>query len=234
MAYANSDDLASFMQQSLDTGAASLTLQMVADAMDEQMGADPDNYSVGSVTVDGVTYTGAALEQSFTSLVLDGSAQGSSILLLPRYPVTAVTDVQAQDTLGTWTDLVYQRDYVWSRAGVLTRIRAGVPSAVGPAQYPGPPLSSIEYMRMEPIWPSFPQGVMATFTAGNAAVPSALRDVNLAAAARVYANPTGVVGESIGGYSVRYSPRADGGIGGISFNALELNILARFKTVMVG
>lgn len=234
MAYANSDDLASFMQQSLDTGAASLTLQMVADAMDEQMGADPDNYSVGSVTVDGVTYTGAALEQSFTSLVLDGSAQGSSILLLPRYPVTAVTDVQAQDTLGTWTDLVYQRDYVWSRAGVLTRIRAGVPSAVGPAQYPGPPLSSIEYMRMEPIWPSFPQGVMATFTAGNAAVPSALRDVNLAAGARVYANPTGVVGESIGGYSVRYSPRADGGIGGISFNALELNILARFKTVMVG
>lgn len=232
MAYANPADLASFMQQTLDAGTAALTLQMVADAMDEQMGADPDNYAVGSVTVDSVTYTGAALAQTLTDLVLDGPAQGSSILLLPRYPVTAVTDVQVQDTLGTWTTLTYQRDYVWSRAGVLTRIRAGVPSSVGPAQFPGPPLSTIEYQRMEPIWPSIPQGIMVSFTAGNAAVPAALRDVNLAAAARVYANPTGVVGESIGGYSVRYSPRGDGGIGGISFNTLELNVLGRFKTVV--
>jgi hypothetical protein len=234
MAYANPADLASFMQQTLDPGTAALTLQMVADAMDEQMGADPDNYSVGSVTVDGTTYTGAALEQTFTDLVLDGSAQGSSILLLPRFPVTAVSDVQAQDTLGTWTDLVYQRDYVWSKAGILTRIRAGIPSVIGPAQYPGPPLSTIEYERMEPVWPSIPQGVMATITAGFAAVPEALKTVNLAAAARVYANPTGVLGETVGGYSVRYSPRAEGGIGGIEFNMVELDVLGKFKDIVTG
>ncbi|MGH6656626.1 MAG: hypothetical protein ACRDVE_15660 [Actinocrinis sp.] len=232
MAYATSTDLAAFMQQDVDIGVATLTLELVAAAMDEQMGADPDNYAPGSVTVGGDTFTGAALSSAFTDVLLDGPPQGSSILLLPRYPVTAVADVQVQDTLGTWTELVYQRDYVWSRDGVLTRIRAGIPSAIGPAQFPGPPLSAIEYMRMEPIWPSLPQGVKATFTAGLTTVPVSLKTVNLSAAARVYANPTGVVGESIGGYSVRYSPRADGGIGGLSFNSLEIDMLGRFKTVM--
>lgn len=87
---------------------------------------------------------------------------------------------------------------------------------------------------MEPIWPSIPQGVMASWTSGYTAVPEALKTINLAATARVYANPTGVVGESVGGYSVRYSPRADGGIGGISFNSLELDILSTYKTVVTG
>jgi hypothetical protein len=231
VAYANPDDLASFMQQTLDAGTATLILQMVADEMDVKMGAEPED-PVGSVTVDGVTYTGAALTQSFTDMLLDGPAQGSSILLLPRFPVSALAEVQVQDTIGTWTTLTYQLDYLWSaRSGILTRIRAGIPSALGPAQFPGPPLSTIEYMRMEPIWPSIPQGIMASFTAGHTAVPGSLKDVNLGAAARTYANPTGVVGETVGGYSVRYSPRADGGIGGISFNTLELDVLGKFKTV---
>lgn len=136
MAYANADDLAAFMQQDVDPTAAALTLQLVSVAMDVKMGTDPADYGVGSVTVDGVTYTGAALSQTFTDFVLDGEPQGSSMLVLPRFPVTALASVQVQDTLGTWTELTYQRDYVWSRAGVLTRIRAGTLSAVGPAQFP--------------------------------------------------------------------------------------------------
>lgn len=234
MAYANATDLASYMQQTLDTGAATLTLQMVSDAMDQAMGLDPDEFGVGSVTVDGNTYTGALLSQDFTDVVLDGPAQGSSMLVLPRLHVSAVSDVQVQDTLGTWTALTYQQDYLWSSAGVLTRIRSSIPMTLAPGQDPGPPLNSIEFVRLDPIWPAIPRGVMVSFTAGLTAVPSSPQGVCLAASARVYANPTGVVGESVGGYSVRYSPRGDGGIGGISFNALELNVLGRYKTVVVG
>jgi hypothetical protein len=233
MAYALAADLASYMQATLDTGKATLVLQLVADAMDATMGLDPEDWGSGTVTVGGDTYTGAVLARTVTDLVLDGPEQGSNLLVLPGHPVTSVTDVQVQDVLGTWTELVYQQDYVWNAAGVLTRLRTRLGSAPSPGFYPGPPLQQISILPLTPIWPAIPQGVKVSYGRGYATVPSGLKTVNLTAGARVYANPTGVIGESIGGYSVRYSPRADGGIGGIAFDTLETAVLMRHAEKIV-
>lgn len=229
MSYALAADLASYMGMtaSIDTAKATLVLQMVADAMDAEMGLDPEEWGYGTVTVGADTYTGAVLSQTVTGLVLDGPQQGSNILILPGHPVTAVSDIQVQDTLGTWTELVYQTDYLWSRSGVLTRLRSSLGSAPMPGYFPGNPPGQIGVLPLAPIWPAIPQGVKASYTRGYSLVPQSLRSVNLTAAARVYANPTGVTGENIGGYSVRYSPRGDGGIGGIAFDSLETDILMR-------
>lgn len=235
MAYALATDLASYMQMAVDQAKATLVLQMVSDAMDSEMGLDPADWGVGSVTVGGDTFTGALLSQTLTNVILDGPLQGSSILVVPGHPITAISDVEVQDFLGTWTPLVYQSDYVWSRAGILTRIRSRLGSAPSPGYFPGPQLGQISILPLTPIWPAIAQGVkIGSLTRGYTAVPEMMKTINLTAAARVYANPTGVVGESIGGYSVRYSPRADGGIGGIAFDTLEMNALMRQAEKVVG
>jgi len=228
MAYALAADLGSYMnmRSTIDAAKATLVLQMVADAMDAEMGLDPEDWGVGTVTVGSDTFTGGLLSQSVT-VVLDGPPQGSNLLVVPGHPVTAVTDVEVQDVLGTWTPLTYQTDYLWSTSGVLTRIRSRLGSAPMPGYFPGPPLQQISILPLTPIWPAVPQGVKVSLSRGYTAVPEMAKTVNLSVAARVYANPTGVVGETIGGYSVRYSPRADGGIGGISFDSLEAAWLAR-------
>lgn len=227
MSYALATDLASYMKATLDTAKATLVLQMVADAMDTEMGLDPEIFGYGTITVGADTYTGGMLSQTITGLVLDGPPQGSDLMILPGHPITAVTDVEVQDTLGTWTTLTYQQDYLWSSSGVLTRLRSRLGSAPMPGFFPGNPPGQVSILPLSPIWPAIPQGVKVSYSRGLSAVPQGLRTVNITAAARVYANPTGVIGESIGGYSVRYSPRADGGIGGIAFDSLETNILMR-------
>lgn len=234
MAYALTADLQTFMGATLDPGKAALVLQMVADSIDKFLGLDPETYGAGSITVGPNTYTGAALSQSLTGVILDGPPQGSSLLVVPGHPVTAIAQVQVQDVLGTWTPLVYQQDYLWSTSGILTRIRNSLSGQPVTSYWPGPPLGQIGILPLTPIWPAIPQGVKVDFTRGFTTVPATFRTVSLTAGARVYANPTGVTGENIGGYAVRYSPRADGGVGGVDLNSLEQATLTWFMESVVG
>lgn len=104
MAYATSDDLATYMTgTTVDPGQATLVLQLVSDEIDGYLGR--------SLT-----------QQTYTDLLLDGPVPGSSTLVLPGYPVASIDALSVMQTLGVWTDLTSGADYLWSTNGIVTRI----------------------------------------------------------------------------------------------------------------
>jgi hypothetical protein len=147
-----------------------------------------------------------------TDLILDGD--GSGTIVLPQFPVLSIAKVETLSADGlTWTLLAYPNDYRWNSAGILQRISAADPD-----------------VRFSPfVWPDRMGSVRVTYTHGYAVIPEELVSIVLSAAARAFTNPTGLVLESVSGYSARYAPNTHG----IEFTPNELAVLGRFRDVAV-
>lgn len=196
MAYATDTDLASVLHVPVvDPAAANLVLQMVSDAIDAQCGQ-----SLG--------------QQDVVGLVVDGPAAGSSQLVLPGFPVTAVASVEVQEADGTWTLLAEGTDYHWSTNGVVTRIFSNFD--------PNDPV--------QPAFPVWARSVRVSYSRGEGTVPGAAKAVCLMVASRLFVNPSGLQSEQIGGMSLRYGAKG----GTIEFSPVELTMLGRLSDVFVG
>jgi hypothetical protein len=188
MAYATPADLASFMQvPSVDTASANLFLQGATDAIEAEIGQ-----SLG--------------QQDVVDLLLDGPS-GSAVLILPGFPVTAVTSIAVLLRDGTWQTLTEGADYTWSTDGIVTRVFATT-DPQGP---------------IAPAWPSRPQSIRTSYSRGEGAVPSAGKTVCLMVAARMMANPTGIQAERIGNMDLRFGAKG----GTLELSPAELRMLGR-------
>lgn len=195
MAYAAPADLASYLQvPSVDTASATLILDMVSSQIDYYIGR-----TLGQVVETGV--------------LLDGPAQGSAQLVLPGFPVSAISSLEVAETDGTWTLLTEGSDYHWSTSGVVDRIFS--------AFDPNDPV--------QPAWPTWPQSIRISYTHDDPSVSTAIKGVCLAAASRLYLNPAGLQSEQIGGMSLRYSAKG----GGVEFSVLEQRTLDRLTVPIV-
>lgn len=176
MAYATPDELAAFLElPSINTARATLVLQSVADAIDSEVG-----FSLG--------------HQELVGVLVDGT--GAAQIVLPGFPVTAVSSVEVLGRDLAWTALTESVDYTWATTGVLTRVY----SAADPQG------------AIEPAWPGRPQSVRVSYTCGPAgAPPGVAKTLNLTAAARLWINPGSLQGERVGGMDLRYSAKGDMG-----------------------
>lgn len=119
---------------------------------------------------------GQVLLLATDTLVLDG--RGAEEILLPRWPVKAVTEV-TEHRCGVWSVLDPVSDYSWSDTGGLARHhRCG--------------------------WPARDRSVRVTYTAGHQKIPDALRRVVLELGARGWLNPAGAGGQQIGATNIQW------------------------------
>lgn len=128
-------------------------------------------------------------------------------LVLPQKPVTDVSAVSIDGTALT------SDQYSWTRPGFLWLPRGWTLTAdtafdTGTAHWGGPDLE-----------------VVVTYTHGVDPVPGFVRNICLAIAARMLANPDGVLAEQIDGYSVTY----DRSSGGASLSPDEKRQLRKLK-----
>jgi hypothetical protein len=128
-------------------------------------------------------------------------------LVLPQWPVTDVSAVSIDGTALT------ADDYTWQRRGILWLPRGFTltPSTAfdtGSQHWGGPDLE-----------------VVVTYSHGVDPMPEYVRNICLAAAARMLANPDGVLAEQIDGYSVTY----DRASSGVSLSPDEKRQLRKWK-----
>jgi hypothetical protein len=158
--YVKHDD--PFTTQEQDTAA--LLLDLATGAVDDEIGQ--------------------SLELSTDPVLLDGS--GTRKLVLPRWPVTAVSEVTLADTGEV---LVHGKGegYTWSAAGLL--------------------------FRQGGCWPCDPQAVSLMLTAGHATAPAGVKRIVLRLAGGSWLNTAGALSaETLGDHSATYATPADAGI----------------------
>lgn len=158
--------------------------------------------------------TGMSLEDvTADSVVLDGT--GGSVVLLPDWPVQAVTSVTVTSYVNSTTTAVLlteHLDYEWSPAGVLTAAswRGAGGGWNGLGLWGSRPVST------KPTWPDRPRCITVVYDhAPDAATLDVVQSICLEAAARVMTNPDGTVKETIGNYSYDNGPSA-GAVGLLS------------------
>jgi hypothetical protein len=157
-------------------------------------------------------YVGQALgHQDVVGLLVDGG--GAAQLVLPGFPVTAVASIEVLTATGTWRLLAEGADYTWSASGILDRVRSRAD--------PGGPVAL--------AWPSRQQSVRASYSRGEGTVNGSVKGVCLAAAARMFVNPSGLTSEQIGGMSLRYGQKT----GAVEFSAWEEKVLGRLSDIVV-
>lgn len=194
MAYATPADLASFLQvPSVDTASATLILQMCTDAIEAEIGQ-----SLG--------------QQNVVALLLDGP-NGSAVLILPGFPVTAVTSIEVLARDLTWQMLTEGTDYTWSKDGIVTRVFATT-DPQGP---------------IAPAWPSRPQSIRVSYSRGEGTLPSAAKTLCLMVAGRLFPNPSALQSEQIGGMNLRFGAKG----GDIVFSPVELKMLGRLSDIVI-
>lgn len=181
MAYALANDLRLLLRHpgaftADETAQAELLIELAEGAIDDE--------------------TGQPLEQSTDTVVLDGPTRadrwpdtpgtGSHTLILPRWPVTALTsvtilhDTEADEVLTYGED----QDYTWSAAGILTRVNGW--------------------------WPARDRSVQIVYTPGYAAIPKGAKRIALRMAAAAWGNPMLLASESLGDHSRSFSAEALG------------------------
>lgn len=131
--------------------------------------------------------TGQPLVSSTDTITLDGPSAddhphqvgtGTTKLVLPRWPVTAVTSVTLTED-DELLDEGKDADYTWSASGVLTRCGGW--------------------------WPSHDQAVDVTYTAGFLALPTGVKRMQLRLAMAGWSNPENLASESLGDHSRSYA-----------------------------
>ncbi|MFB4294799.1 hypothetical protein ACBI99_44720 [Nonomuraea sp. ATR24] len=163
MAYATADELAVLLGRGDDpfseaeTTKANLLLAIATGDMDRELGQ--------------------SLTLSESTAELDGT--GTPVLLLPRWPVTAVASVSVIDDLDEAAeDLVADTDYRWSRYGKLRRLRS--------------------------CWPCIERAVEVTYTAGWDPIPDDIKGMCLRLAQAGWSNFAGAESERLGDWSVKW------------------------------
>jgi hypothetical protein len=178
-AFATPEDLRLLLRlPTIDEAAATLLLDLATSAVLAEIRQD-----VVQVVNDVVT--------------LDGT--GTTTLLLPQIPVTAVESVTERGL-----PLAVDADYTWSGAGVLTRLCGRWPTRPRSVQ--------VVYTH------GYPDGEL----------PGILRTVTVQAAARVWVNPRQMTSESIGDWSGSFGA-AGTGPGRIDLTDWEKGLLAQLK-----
>lgn len=165
---------------------AILTVEQLATAV----GCDPDMLTssqrarmesmIADLEADIIATARQPLEESTDEIVLD--AAGGRRLTLPRWPVTAVTEVIVTDADGVDTTLVYRDDYTWSRVGILTRRSS--------------------------CWPHGDQCVTVTYTAGYATWPAPLVSVARRTLTAAWDMSAGAVDEQLGDHRIKLTTPA--------------------------
>jgi len=130
--------------------------------------------------------TGQSLEQSTDTLTLDGT--GGRRLVLPRWPVTAVSSVTLLGDVDDDEVLTFgaDHDYTWSAAGTLTRGGA--------------------------CGPEGDRNIEAVVTAGLVTIPMSLKRIALRLCVAPWANPNNLSSEQLGDLSRSYNTATDIGM----------------------
>ncbi|MCG5220270.1 glycoside hydrolase family 25 domain-containing protein [Streptosporangium soli] len=164
MAYATADELAVLMGRgaggldAAETARAELLLTLADGVIDAELGQ--------------------SLTLADSTAEIDGT--GTPVLLLPRWPVTAVTAVSVIEDLDEDAKvLVENDDYRWSRYGKLRRIGG--------------------------CWPCIERAVDVAYTAGWNPIPDDVRGICLRLAHAGWTNPTGLESERLGDWSAKWS-----------------------------
>lgn len=124
-----------------------------------------------------VREVGQPLDQSTDTVTLD--ADGGCELVLPRWPVTAVTSVSVKGSDGTFTALAVDTDYEWSQAGILTRVGG--------------------------FWPRKRRSVAVVFTAGYPTLSADVKRIRRRLAAAGWFNPAGADAENLDDHQVKWN-----------------------------
>lgn len=114
---------------------------------------------------------------------------------LPQRPVTAVTAVAVIDEAGVAEALTADVDYRWRRNGQLLRLTAF-------------PAQRVNTRPSGRHWGGDHATVQVTYDHGYATIPADIAGLAIAVAARAFDNPTAVVQESFGTYSVTNARQA--------------------------
>lgn len=195
MAYATADELRLLLGMdtltSEQTTRAELVLDLATGEVEDEVGQSLEE-AEDTVVLDGPTLSTRWHEPPGT---------GSRDLVLPRWPVTAVSSVtilhddQPAETLSEGTDA----DYTWSADGIVTRVNAW--------------------------WPTWDRSVEVTYTAGYDPVPAAARRIVLRVAATGWDNPRLLRSESIGDYSRGWGS----GAVGLALTEADRRLLGRYR-----
>jgi hypothetical protein len=139
-----------------------------------------------AIITDYIGLEGIESSATYTDRIFDGPARGSTVFLLPSYPVTAVTKVEIRPTWGADWEILETDTYEWNRAGFISR--SGVAVASGPGYW----------------WPRQMGSIRVAYTAGYVSVPWTVKGIALGIAARGFQSASGVLAETIGDYQVSY------------------------------
>lgn len=169
MRYAEPNDFGLVLDVDVSSGPTLIRAELVLDMASAAVRAAAKSLDA---TIDGASET----------VTLD--ANGTTKLVLPSWPVTAVASVAVEGATLPATE------YEWSRVGLLSRI-----SGVWPTK-----LASVAV--------TYTHG----YASLPANVADALKSVTLAVAARAWSNPAGLVRMQIGSYSEQHA--TTGGEGG--------------------
>lgn len=169
MAYATPAELQTLMGRDDDpftsgeTARAVLLLDLATGAIDGELG---------------LAELGESLELGVSTAEVDGT--GTHLLLLPRWPVTAVESVAVIDDLDEPADaLTEDTDYRWSRHGQLRRLRR--------------------------CWPRIERAVEVVYTAGWDPIPNDVKGMCLRLASAGWDNIAGLESERLGDWSAKWS-----------------------------
>lgn len=123
---------------------------------------------------------GQSLIQEETTVELDGT--GTDVLLLPRWPVTAMASVTVIDDLDEDpVEVVEDVDFRWSRDGRLRRLCR--------------------------CWPCVERAVTVTYTAGypDEEIPAGIQSITLRLARQGWENPGGKESERLGDWNAKWA-----------------------------
>ncbi|OII60109.1 hypothetical protein BJP40_00675 [Streptomyces sp. CC53] len=181
MAYATAEHLRLFLRHGLaftaeETAQAELLIELAEGAIDDELGQSLE-LSTDTVTLDGPTRG---------DRWPDAPGTGSRRLLLPRWPVTAVTSVTilGDDAADEVLEHGADHDYTWSESGILTRVGGW--------------------------WPTGDQRIQVVYTAGHATIPKGVKRATLRLAAAAWGNPELLSSETLGDHSRSWSADALG------------------------
>lgn len=144
--------------------------------------------------------TGQSLELATDTLVLDTA--GGRKLVLPRWPVTAVSSVTLLKDTGDDEVLTFgaDHDFTWSAAGFLTRVGA--------------------------CWPEGDRTVEAVVTAGLASFPMSLKRIAMRLCVAPWSNPNNLASETLGDLSRSFNTATDIGM---ELSGADRKLLGAYK-----